>query len=203
MTLKPERREEFLIMMQANAKQTSQTEPGALQFVYGLDTLDENVYHVHEQYRSKSDFDFHCTTPHFLVSKKFVDTEPFTDATIRIYQGLHKPVKIEQIVAYCVHVELCVKPEFREEFLVVIDNNQRESRAEPLCLQYDFGESIESPNTFYFHEQYAGADDGKEGFDAHRGFPHFLNGRNLHLKIHSPASPSLSFSKISSRQHLV
>jgi quinol monooxygenase YgiN len=53
------------------------------------------------------------------------------------------------------------------EFLKVILNNQQGSRKEPLCLQYDFGENLQTPNVFHFHEQYTGKDDGKEGFNAH------------------------------------
>jgi quinol monooxygenase YgiN len=39
-----------------------------------------------------------------------------------------------------------------------------------MCLEYDYGESLKSPNSFYFHEQYT----GKEEFDAHAISSHFL-----------------------------
>ena len=71
-------------------------------------------------------------------------------------------------------MELNIKPEVRDEFMYVILNNQKGTeKAEPLCLQYHFGESIDTPNTFYFHEQYMGEDKGKEGFVAHSKSPHF------------------------------
>ena len=67
-----------------------------------------------------------------------------------------------------------MKPELRDKFLEYILNNQRGSQQdEPLCLQYDLGESLDTPNSFYLHEEYTGADDGKEGFEAHQATPHY------------------------------
>ena len=56
----------------------------------------------------------------------------------------------------------------------MIRNNQKGSNEnEPLCLQYVYGESTVEPNKFLFHEEYEGAEGGKEGFDAHAAAPHF------------------------------
>lgn len=64
-----------------------------------------------------------------------------------------------------------MKPERRSEFLECIANNQRGtlSRAEPLALEYKYGEDATTPNTFHFFEKYK----GKEGFEAHQKAPHF------------------------------
>lgn len=174
-SVKPDRREEFLKYIKADADGTMAMEPGALQFVLGEDTETPNVFYFHEQYKSKSDLEYHQTTKHFKDFLKFAETDPFTeDLVITEYECQHDPVKNTNKPAYCLNVELCIQPEVREEFLKVIDNNQKGSRQqEPLCLQYDYGESVDTPNSFYFHEEYEGADAGKEGFDAHAKAPHF------------------------------
>jgi quinol monooxygenase YgiN len=173
--LKPDRRDEFLRVIQADAVKTIQTEPGALQFTLGCDNSDANVFYFHEQYQTKSDFEHHCSTAHFLAWKEFCATEPFTlSPIVEFFHCVqHEPIKVDQRRAFCLNVKLCVKPEMRPEFLAVIDNNQKCSRREPLCLQYDYGESTEIANTFHFHEQYMGDQDGKEGFDAHARSAHF------------------------------
>lgn len=77
-----------------------------------------------------------------------------------------------KLVFYCLAVKLCVKPERRDEFLECIANNQRGtlSSAEPLALEYKYGEDATTPNTFHFFEKYK----GKEGFEAHTKAPHFV-----------------------------
>jgi quinol monooxygenase YgiN len=69
-----------------------------------------------------------------------------------------------------VHAELCIPVEVREDFLRVIENNQKGSNQEELCYQYSYGECIDEPNKFIFHEEF----QGKEGFDAHAVAPHFV-----------------------------
>ncbi len=71
------------------------------------------------------------------------------------------------------NVILRIKPEFREKFLEVILNNQKgtlNKELEPLAIEYIFGEDIDEPNTFHFHEKYV----GEEGIAAHNAAPHFL-----------------------------
>jgi quinol monooxygenase YgiN len=190
--LKADRRQEFLAVITHDARQTVATEPGALQFTLGeeeeeyttTDTSSSNVFYFHEQYATLDDFTHHTTTPHFADWQAFCDSEPFvTPPVVNKYHlcsgpdeaaaaAAAAPVPIDR-VAYCLNVELCIQPEVREEFLRVIRNNQNGSRnptLEPHCLQYDFGESVERPNSFYFHEQYM----GKEGFQAHTVAPHFV-----------------------------
>eukprot|EP00588_Corethron_pennatum_P010176 CAMPEP_0194272574 /NCGR_PEP_ID=MMETSP0169-20130528/6110_1 /TAXON_ID=218684 /ORGANISM="Corethron pennatum, Strain L29A3" /LENGTH=229 /DNA_ID=CAMNT_0039015275 /DNA_START=82 /DNA_END=771 /DNA_ORIENTATION=- len=176
-SLKPERRDDFFKVIQNDAKQTVATEPGALQFTLGEDTEKINIFYLHEQYKEMKDVEHHQTTPHFDEWQAFCETEPFTaDPVIDVYRrydgDAHSP-GITGPGTYCLNVELCIRPEVRDTFMECILNNQRGSRNEPLCLQYDFGESVETPNSFYFHEQYKGADGGREGFEAHAASPHF------------------------------
>jgi len=70
------------------------------------------------------------------------------------------------------NVILRIKPEVREKFLEVIQNNQRgtlNKELEPMALEYIFGEDENEPNTFHFHEKYM----GEEGIKAHQAAPHF------------------------------
>ena len=179
--VKPERRHDFLTVIQNDAEQTLLTELGALQFTVGEDVEHENVFYFHEQYKTMQDVDFHTSTSHFLEWTEFQTTDPFSEplvfdifqcdnnqeATTRttttpIIPDRPKPV-------FCLNVKLCIQPQVRDEFLKVVLNNQKGSREdEPLCLQFDFGENVKTPNVFHFHEQYA----GKEGLNAHQTSPH-------------------------------
>ena len=181
--LLPERREEFIKIITYDAQQTMDTEPGSVQFTVGADTVHENKFHLHEQYNTKNDFDLHCSTAHFKEWQDFCDTKPFvSDPIVQLYQcqneRVNRPDDTAPSVApatYCLNVELCIRPEVRDEFISVIENNQLGSRTkEPLCVQYDYGESTTTPNHFYFHEQYIGKDNGKEGFDQHAQSDHFV-----------------------------
>jgi quinol monooxygenase YgiN len=185
--LLPERRDEFIKIITYDAKQTMETETGSLQFTIGTNTLDRNKFHLHEQYRTSQDFDVHCATSHFQMWKDFCETQPFvSDPIVQLYQCCSDRVHHDHpppdstgsstpSTTYCLNVELCIRPEVRDEFLTVIENNQIGSRStkEPFCIQYDYGESISTPNHFYFHEQYIGNENGKEGFDQHTQSDHF------------------------------
>ena len=70
---------------------------------------------------------------------------------------------------YAVNLKFSLKPSRRQDFLSLANRNQRKSLdLEPAALQYTVGEDIDSPNTFYIHEQFIGA----EGFDAHQAMDH-------------------------------
>lgn len=63
-----------------------------------------------------------------------------------------------------------VNPSRREDFLKAIKINfEGTTRNEPLNRLYNFGESVNEPNTFHFQEQFA----SKEGFIEHTKSPHF------------------------------
>ena len=73
---------------------------------------------------------------------------------------------------YCLNVQLCIKPERRDEFLATIKANQAGTLSkEPLAVTYLFGEDESTPNTFHFFEQY----EGRAGFEAHTQAPHFAD----------------------------
>ena len=73
---------------------------------------------------------------------------------------------------FCLNVQLCVKPERRDEFLECIKANRIGTLSnEPLAVTYLFGEDEKTPNTFHFFEQY----QGREGFEAHTQTPHFAD----------------------------
>lgn len=174
--VKPERRQEFLRVMQSNIQQTLGKEPNALQFVLGQDLEQPDIYYLHEEYKTRHDHaDLHSKTAYYDECMKFFATEPFSEPhQADEYYLAHDPpsekVPSRHGTVICLNVELCIQPDVRDEFLRVIQNNKRGSDLdEPLCLQYSYGESIKQPNSFYFHEQY----QGEEGLDAHNAAPHF------------------------------
>ena len=156
---------------------TLELEPASLQYVVGEDINAPNTFYIHEQFIAMEGFNAHRETPQNANWADFKNSDPFSDGgetKFGFYHGTHDIENVPIRPAYCVHVELFVKPEMREEFLEVIENNQRGSnQEEELCLQYVYGESVDEPNTFIFHEEYKGEDGGKEGFDAHASSPHF------------------------------
>lgn len=80
------------------------------------------------------------------------------------------PAAASAATKYCLNVKLSVKPSRRDEFIKVIDNNAKGTRsAEPLAVEYVWGESTTEPNIFFFYEKYK----GREGFEAHTRTPHF------------------------------
>lgn len=183
-SVKPERRQDFLSLIRDNQKKTLDLEPASLQYVVGEDIDSPNTFYLHEEFIGVDGFDAHRDMPHAGDWAKFKNSDPFTDGgepTLDFFfdysdngDSDKPPQKIPIRPAFGVHVELCIKPEVREEFLKVIQNNQKGSNEEePLCLQYVFGESTSEKNKFVFHEEYNGEDGGKEGFDAHTKTKHF------------------------------
>eukprot|EP00591_Stephanopyxis_turris_P005664 CAMPEP_0195507224 /NCGR_PEP_ID=MMETSP0794_2-20130614/718_1 /TAXON_ID=515487 /ORGANISM="Stephanopyxis turris, Strain CCMP 815" /LENGTH=243 /DNA_ID=CAMNT_0040633835 /DNA_START=73 /DNA_END=804 /DNA_ORIENTATION=- len=173
LTVRPETKDKFLSVIRNDQEQTLTTEPGALQFIVGQDLEDSNTFYLHEQYATKKDFDAHCATDYFGVWQTFCESAPFAEGgepALSIFLAEHDGVKVPVRDAFCVDVDLFTKPEVRDDFLNVIrDNKKGSDEDEPGCFQYAYGESIETANTFHFHEEY----DGKEGFEAHKKMPHF------------------------------
>jgi quinol monooxygenase YgiN len=206
-TVKSERRDDFLSLIKENQKKTLDLEPAALQYVVGEDVDSPNTFYLHEEFIGSAGFDAHRDMPHADDWATFKNSKPFTkDGELKIdfydeFKNKHgddegTPKKVPIRSAFCVHVILCVKPEMREEFLKVIDNNQKGSTTkEPLCLQYAYGESPDTPNKFIFHEQYKGNDGGKEGFDAHTQAPHFQAWENFVEKDPFTEPPIVNFYK--------
>lgn len=68
------------------------------------------------------------------------------------------------------YISFDVKPERREDFLKSILANERDTLTlEPAARAYRWGEDLDVPNRFHFHEEYAG---GKAGFQAHLDSAH-------------------------------
>ena len=170
----PDRRDEFLKVMRNNIHQTMSSEPNALQFVLGQDVQDVNTFYLHEEYKSRADHaDPHSKTSYYDDCMAFFATKPFTEPHVADEFTLAHdgPTgKISNVDAICLNVELCIKSEVRAEFLEVIAQNKAGSDQEELCLQYSWGENVNAPNTFHFHEQYI----GEEGLAAHNAASHFV-----------------------------
>jgi len=179
-SVKAERRQEFLDVIQNNQRRTLEEEPNVLQFCLGQDVDRPNIFYLHEEYQCQDDHrSVHSQSDYYDNCIKFFDTEdPFTEPTVvDEFLLMHEPPPSKLPNSpniFCLNVELCIKPEMRDEFLDVIANNKRGSdNDEPLCLQYSYGESLTKPNCFYFHEQYKGSDQGLEGFENHCRATHF------------------------------
>jgi len=68
------------------------------------------------------------------------------------------------------YISFDVKPERREDFLASIRANERDTLSlEPLARAYQWGEDLNVPNRFHFHEAYAG---GYAGFQEHLDSEH-------------------------------
>lgn len=172
--VKPEHRDRMLQHLIYEAKETRQ-EPGGLQFMVGQDVDDPNVLYLHEQYHNRSAWDNHNDTPHFKAFGHLLEEldDPLTEpVAIQAYQCSHTPQSIDNSQlenAYCLNVESCIKPELMDDYVALMQSHQANSQAEDLCLQFDWGISLDDPYTIYIHEEYA----NKEGFEAHAASKHF------------------------------
>ena len=136
-SVKPERRQDFLAVIQKDAEQTLLTEPGALQFTVGEDVEKENVFYFHEQYKTMEDVAFHKSTSHFLEWTEFQKTDPFSEPlVVDIFQcndrgnkigdesteetATTAPIVPTKQPVFCLNVQLCIQPQVRDEFLQVI-----------------------------------------------------------------------------------
>ena len=175
--VKPERRDEFIAVIQNNQRLTLQ-ESSCLQYIVGEDIKELSTFYLHEQFVSSEAFDFHKQTPHNAEWQKFKQSNPFsTPPTKDFFEGKHSAIKQPPPIdtAYCLNVQLSVNPEYRNNFLRVIENNSRGSNQdESLCLQYVWGEDNETMHIFHFHEEFTGKEGGREGFEEHVASPHFL-----------------------------
>jgi quinol monooxygenase YgiN len=67
------------------------------------------------------------------------------------------------------HAHGVIKPDARERWLEILDAVTLPSRAEDACQSYVIYESVDTPNTFIFIEEWASLD----GLYAHFHTPHF------------------------------
>lgn len=66
MQVKPERREQFMEEMLADAVGSVQNEPGCLRFDVIQDESDPNKIYLYEVYRDLAAFEAHSQAPHYL-----------------------------------------------------------------------------------------------------------------------------------------
>lgn len=183
--VRSEMRESWMKEIRADQVCTRRDEPGNVQFIVGEDTTTPNVFYLHEEFINEQAFRDHQQTPHFAKYKEFCDEKnPFVkDMELITYhlKGEELTTNKRPIVTvpvFGLNVKLYPKPEVRDEFLKVIENNKAgtdDKSKEPLALQYTYGESTAEENVFLFHEQYIGENHGKEGFEAHQQAPHFIS----------------------------
>jgi len=208
MSILPEKRVAWLKQILDDQTSTRNNEKGNLQFSISEDVDTPNTFYLHEQFVDESAFQAHAASPHFARYDEFCKTEkPFTpegEPTISFFCPMEEGatwVERERVAplttAFCITVNLYPKTEVREEFLKVIAANKKGTdTAEPLALQYTFGESNSELNTFHFHEEYSGEEDGKQGFDAHASSPHFADWEKFADTDPFVKSPEVYFSKI-------
>src|SRR5688500_18949358 len=65
MEVRPERREEFLAGMTANAEASVRDEPGCLRFAVSAVGSDPNRFFLYELYTDAAAFEAHKVSPHF------------------------------------------------------------------------------------------------------------------------------------------
>mmetsp|Transcript_4661 Transcript_4661/g.5380 ORF Transcript_4661/g.5380 Transcript_4661/m.5380 type:complete len:264 (-) Transcript_4661:125-916(-) len=194
----PEKRDEFLKGIRNDAQKVVETEPSSLQYVFGEDVDTPNIFYLHEQYDITKMSDEECDLlvlgdrlgERFDELRDFCKNEDGPVIEIVSYRCNHEANKIPQRSAYCLNVNFFIQDAVREEFLTLIQNNQKGStEEEELCLQYHLGENAASSNIFHLHEEYTGKDDGKEGFDAHIVSKHFKAWEEFSAKEESFTNP--------------
>jgi len=172
MSVKPDRRDDFLEAIRKHQKATLDNEPLSVEYLFGQDAKDENVFHVHEHYKGQEGYDMHKEASHLKDWNAFKDSDPFTQPPERNYflvSDLPKDDKLAWEKRYVVNSKYSVKAEERELFLMCIGCAQRDAGTEFKELEWLFGEDLEHPNTFIFHEQYV----GKEGYEEHLKEKHY------------------------------
>jgi autoinducer 2-degrading protein len=78
LSLKPERVDEFLRVIQHDQRETLASEPGARQFEVGRSPTNPNEFFLHEEYDDLAAFQAHTRTTHFQEWNQFVESHPFT-----------------------------------------------------------------------------------------------------------------------------
>ena len=203
--IRPEKRDEWLKQIKDDQICSRRDEEGCLQFSLSEDTDSPNTFFLHEQYVNQAAFLAHTQTSHFKHYDNYCTKEnPFAeDPEIFFFQPLDEGPKWSKVkreipkTAFCVTVNLYPKEEVRDEFLRIIGNNKKGTdETEPLALQYTYGESTSMPNVFHFHEQYAGGDGGKAGFDAHASSSHFQEWESFAATNPFAKEPEVFFSRI-------
>ena len=142
--VKPDARGEFLELIEAENACTRK-EPGCLQAIIGEDTETENMFHLHKQFKSMADFESHGERDYAKAVQDFIaSSDGIEEFNVDLFSCKNQDdAVVPQRDAYCLNVALYIKPEHRDAFLKVIDNNMKGTRStEPLALQYDWGANL-------------------------------------------------------------
>ena len=173
-TLKPDMAKRFWAAAEKNALATF-NEPGCVQFVVGQKVEDAkegdedtNIFYFHDQFVNEKAYQAHHVSPHF---QEFLTTVTPMIEKLENHKYLcrHEPqLRNPAVGTYCLNVESCVKPALFKEYHELMTSHATHSRAEPGCLQFDWGVK-EEDGSFYMHEEYI----NKEAFQAHASSEHF------------------------------
>ena len=168
------------------------TKPTVLQFVLGEDLDEEGTFHCHWKYECVSNpnevipnvpplvWETNPTaewrrlqeTSSLLAPPIYHAWTPKTTTARR--NAPFNPKHISPgTTTFCLNASLYIHPDHREELLSLLEYAQCQSIQEPLCVEYQYGESLTIPNTFHVHQRYLGRDGGKEGFDLHATTSHY------------------------------
>ena len=179
LSVKPERRAEFIQAISTARDASLRIEPRALCYIFGEDTTNQNTFHVYQSFASRLEFETQMETPHGAAFHSFLRsgalTGPPNAALWKTVPGSPTAPTAAAASATrgtirCLNVKMKVRPERRDEFLASILADQKGTLAnEPLALAFLVGEAWATEGIFYLHEQYV----GEEGFQAHKRAPHF------------------------------
>jgi S-methylmethionine-dependent homocysteine/selenocysteine methylase/quinol monooxygenase YgiN len=196
---KVEFREAFENQIHASASILSNndpTEPTLLQCVLGEDLDHEGRLHCHLKYEFASIDQvsvrmntnahplFWNTRPteewhhfHFLEAANLQQPLVYDAWIVAPVSDPTAPPNPKSIppgtTTFCLNANLHIHPSHKEELLSLLEHARSQSIQEPLCVEYNYGESLTNPNTFHVHQQYRGHDGGKEGFDQHAETVHY------------------------------
>ena len=173
-TIKEDRRDEFISIIQDDQKLSLKDEEGIVRFVVGEDKDKKNTFYLHEEYVNEDAFKKHTEMPHFKPWDDFTKTDPWTEDGAPVadfYFCTHEAGKKEAMRSgHALNAKFTIKADRRDEFLKIMKEDQEETLAkEKGSIQFVIGEDKDKKNTFYLFEQYV----NEEAFNEHNEMPHF------------------------------
>ena len=171
-SIKDDRRDEFIKIIQEDQRLTLKDEPGAIRFVVGEDKDEKNTFYLHEEYISEDAFNDHGKMPHFKPWEEFMGSEPFNgEPEVDFYFGTHDAGEKEEIRSgHAVQAKLPIKEDRVGEFLDIMKEDKEKTLSdEKGSIQFILGKNKENANTFHLFEQYV----DEEAFKEHNTMPHF------------------------------
>ena len=173
-TIKEDRRDEFISIIQDDQKLSLKVEEGIVRFVVGEDKDKKNTFYLHEEYVNEDAFKKHTEMPHFKPWDDFTKTDPWTEDGAPVadfYVCTHEAGKKEAMRSgHALNAKFTIKADRRDEFLKIMKEDQEETLAkEKGSIQFVIGGDKDKKNTFYLFEQYV----NEEAFNEHNEMPHF------------------------------